>query len=54
MRSELARVPQSMVELDETTAVQMLRLLERLDELDDVSRVYFNADFPAAVLNEAS
>ena len=54
VRSELARVPQSMVELDETTAVQMLRLLERLDELDDVSHVYFNADFPAAVLDEAS
>ncbi len=54
LRSELARVPQSMVELDEKAATQTLRLLERLDELDDVSRVYSNADFPAEVLEAAS
>ena len=52
-RAEIARVPQSMVALDEKTGEQMLRLLERLDELDDVSRVYSNADFPAAVLEAA-
>ena len=54
VRSELARVPQSTVELDEKAATQMLRLLERLDELDDVSRVYSNADFPAELLEAAS
>ena len=53
-RSELARVPQSMVELDEKAATQTLHLLERLDELDDVSRVYSNADFPTEVLEAAS
>lgn len=53
-RSEIARVPQSVVELDEKAAEQTLRLLERLDELDDVSRVYSNADFPAGVLETAS
>ncbi|MCY4639230.1 MAG: YebC/PmpR family DNA-binding transcriptional regulator [Chloroflexi bacterium] len=53
LRAEIARVPQSTVALDEKTAEQMLRLLERLDELDDVSRVYSNADFPSGVLEAA-
>ena len=53
VRAEIARLPQSTVPLDEKAGEQMLRLLERLDELDDVSRVYSNADFPAGVLEAA-
>ena len=53
VRAEIARVPQSTVTLDEKAGEQMLRLLDRLDELDDVSRVYSNADFPAGVLEAA-
>jgi transcriptional/translational regulatory protein YebC/TACO1 len=30
--------------------VQALRLLDRLEDLDDVQRVYSNADFPEEVL----
>jgi YebC/PmpR family DNA-binding regulatory protein len=48
--SEIARVPSTTVQLDEHQAVQTLRLLEKLEDLDDVQRVYSNADFPDSVL----
>lgn len=43
--AEVALVPQNTVALDEKTAQQALRLLEKLEELDDVQSVYSNADF---------
>ncbi|MDP6605040.1 MAG: YebC/PmpR family DNA-binding transcriptional regulator [Dehalococcoidia bacterium] len=49
-RAELAQLPKNVIELDESTAIQALRLLERLDELDDVARVFSNADFPEEAL----
>ncbi len=48
--AELAPVPKNKVHLDEKDAVAAFRLFERLDELDDVSRVYSNADWDDAVL----
>jgi YebC/PmpR family DNA-binding regulatory protein len=42
--AEAARVPKTTVQLDEKNAVQMLRLVEKLESLDDVQKVYFNAD----------
>jgi YebC/PmpR family DNA-binding regulatory protein len=48
--AELAPVPKSRVALEEKDAIAALRLFERLDELDDVSRVYSNADWDEAVL----
>ncbi len=48
--AELAPVPKSRISLDEKDALAALRLFERLDELDDVSRVYSNADWDEAVL----
>jgi YebC/PmpR family DNA-binding regulatory protein len=47
---EVARVPTNTVQLEEREAVQTLRLLERLEDLDDVQKVYSNADFPDSVL----
>lgn len=52
-RAEVSRVPRTLISLDEKAAIQTLKLLERLDDLDDVSRVYSNADFPAEVLEAA-
>ncbi len=49
-RAELAQLPKNVIELDESTAIQALRLLERLDELDDVARGFSNADFPEEAL----
>ena len=50
--AELAMIPTSTVALGEATAVQMLRLLDSIEGLDDVQSVYSNADFPDAVLME--
>ena len=50
--TEIERVPSTTVSLDEKDAVQTLRLLEKLEDLDDVQKVYSNADFPDSVLAE--
>jgi YebC/PmpR family DNA-binding regulatory protein len=52
--SEIERVPTTTVTLDEKDAVQTLRLLEKLEDLDDVQKVYSNADFPDSVLAKYS
>lgn len=48
--AEVLKVPKSVVMLDEKAALQALRLLDRLEELDDVQRVFTNADFPDEAL----
>ncbi|MEE9199706.1 MAG: YebC/PmpR family DNA-binding transcriptional regulator [Dehalococcoidia bacterium] len=48
--AELSMVPKNTVRLDDKVGMQTLRLLDRLEELDDVQRVYSNADFPPEVL----
>jgi YebC/PmpR family DNA-binding regulatory protein len=47
---EISMVPRSTIVLDRSTAGQTLKLLDRLEELDDIQRVYSNADFPDDVL----
>lgn len=42
--AETSRVPKTTVQLDEKHAIAMLRLVEKLEALDDVQKVYFNAD----------
>ena len=48
--TEMAMLPKTVVELEEKAATQMLRLLDKLEELDEVQHVATNADFPDAVL----
>ena len=48
--AEVLMVPKNVVMLDEKAALQALRLLDRLEELDDVQRVFTNADFPDEAL----
>jgi YebC/PmpR family DNA-binding regulatory protein len=48
--SELSMVPKTSVKLDEKSALQALKLMDKLEELDEVQRVYTNADFPDEVL----
>ncbi len=43
--ADFAMVPKVMVELDEKTAHQALKLIDALEDLEDVQRVYSNADF---------
>ena len=49
---EMARVPNNTVSLGEKEALQTLKLLDRLEDLDDVQKVYSNADFPEEILEE--
>ena len=49
-RAEIARLPSNVVALEQATALQTLRLLEQLEELNDVARVFSNADFPEGAL----
>lgn len=48
--SELAMAPTNTIVLDESTAIQTLRLLDLLEDLEDVQKVYSNADFPDVAL----
>lgn len=50
--AEVAMQPKTTIFLEEREALQALRLIERLEELDDVQRVHFNADFDASVLDK--
>lgn len=50
--AELARVPKTTVKLDEKTALQVLKLLDKLEELDDVQHVCCNVDFADDVLEK--
>ena len=51
--AELTRIPQNTVEItDETTAGQILKLLEKLEEHDDVQNVYANFDISDDILQK--
>ena len=50
--ADLTRVPQNLVSLNKKDAIQALKLMDRLEELDDVQRVYTNADFPDEAIEE--
>lgn len=50
--AELLQVPTNLVKLDEKSALQSLKLLEKLEELDDVQHVFTNADFPDDVVEK--
>ena len=48
--ADVAMVPKALVPLENKAAEQTLRLLDILEELDDVQKAYTNADFPAEAL----
>ena len=45
-------LPQNQVDLDIKKADQMLKLMEKLEDNDDVQNVYTNADFSDEVMAE--
>ena len=52
--AEVSRVPKTTVMLDDAKAGQIMSFLDQLDQLDDVQRVYSNADFSDAALQGLS
>ncbi len=50
--AKLARVPQNTVACDAKATRQVIRLLEMLEEQDDVQNVFHNAEFDDAALSE--
>jgi YebC/PmpR family DNA-binding regulatory protein len=51
--AELSRVPQNIIEItDENTAAQILKLLEKLEEHDDVQNVYANFDIADELMEQ--
>jgi len=52
--AEVTMQPKTPIEVDEHVARQNLRLMEALEDLDDVQRVTSNFDLPEAILAEAT
>ena len=48
--ADVSMVPKTVIPLENKAAEQTLRLLDILEDLDDVQKAYTNADFPAEVL----
>jgi YebC/PmpR family DNA-binding regulatory protein len=44
--AEVTMLPQNMTPLDGDTALKMIRLIDALEDCDDVQKVYTNADLP--------
>jgi YebC/PmpR family DNA-binding regulatory protein len=47
---ELQKIPKTMVKLDDKAGLQALKLLDKLESIDDVQAVYSNADISDAVM----
>ncbi len=52
--AELAYRPKSLVPIDESHAARLMKLIDVLEELDDVDAVYANFDVPADVLERVA
>jgi len=50
--AELSMIPKTMVELEEKAALQTLKLLDKLEALDDVQHVFSNIDFSDSTLEK--
>lgn len=51
IHAEVALVPSTKALLDSDSAPKLLRLIDNLEDLDDVQEVYSNADIPSDVLD---
>jgi len=52
--AELSMVPQNLVSVDLETGQKILKLLELLDDHDDVQKVHSNVDIPEELMAEAA
>ena len=51
VNAEIAMVPQNYSEIDDEAAEKVMRLIDSLEDLDDVQNVYTNADIPDEYLS---
>ena len=51
-RAEIVQLPTSTVDLDDSQSIQTLRLLDSLEELDDVTKIFSNANFTDIAMEE--
>jgi len=49
--AEVTMLPQSTTNLEGKQALQMIKLMEALDDCEDVQKVYTNADIPEEIIN---
>ncbi|NOZ86636.1 MAG: YebC/PmpR family DNA-binding transcriptional regulator [Deltaproteobacteria bacterium] len=54
LSAEITMIPSTTVELDGKPAQTMLKLMEKLDDHDDVQNVYANFDIDPAIMEEAA
>jgi YebC/PmpR family DNA-binding regulatory protein len=52
VEAKLGQIPSTYVKLDESKGKQMMRLMEMLDDHDDVQNVWSNFDIPEELLDE--
>jgi len=50
--AEISMVPKTTIRLDEKEAMQTLRLMDRLEELDEIRYVASNVDFPDEIMEK--
>ncbi|HJM36594.1 MAG TPA: YebC/PmpR family DNA-binding transcriptional regulator, partial [Dehalococcoidales bacterium] len=50
--SGISSIPKTTVQLEEKAALTTLKLLEKLEELEDVHRVTSNVDFPDTIVEK--
>jgi len=50
VNAEVAMIPATTVELDAESGESVMKLIDMLEELDDVQNVYSNADFPEEMM----
>jgi len=51
-RAEIVQLPTSTIDLDDSQSIQTLRLLDSLEELDDVTKIFSNANFTDIAMEE--
>jgi len=52
--AEISMIPQTTVQLDEPKAAQVLKVMEKLEDNDDVQHVYANFDIPDEIMERLS
>jgi transcriptional/translational regulatory protein YebC/TACO1 len=50
--AELAKVAKNTIELDESAALSVLKLIDRMESLDDVRNVWSNVEFTDEVMEK--